>query len=365
MIMMMGTVIMIIRPQKLRHWLLKRIWVDVCLTKILAPTLLYSGGRGRKKKGRGFSGSVHKDSAHQSTWNNGPCFGLERLRVKRSFSGQLQGFIELWPAIWVMGVLRRVQSLAFHQLFRKHPRDPCVVLAGRSVPVVIVLPGQKLTAFQFLRRLTIHGECNSLIQTIARPGSQRATGQNFCWFETLRKQKAPEQYWPRHCLTQLCHGAGGRPRSRSNPSVVSNCVNIKIVSHYPSIVVSTRPRSLTMFTWGHRMSAPSISRTMDCWLVTPGPDGQCVCFRFLWPHGWPLPPPSPLSLPLYYPLPPVEWPLTKTIRCSLPNIQQVTAKTNIRNLPEILSTLNFANHLPRGECNNMDFAGGAALVFAA
>lgn len=112
------------------------------------------------------------------------------------------------------------------------------------------LPGQKLTAFQFLRRLTIHGECNSLIQTIARPGSQRATGQNFCWFETLRKQKAPEQYWPRHCLTQLCHGAGGRPRSRSNPSVVSNCVNIKIVSHYPSIVVSTRPRGLTMFTWG-------------------------------------------------------------------------------------------------------------------
>ena len=108
-----------------------------------------------------------------------------------------------------------------------------------------------MTAFQFLRRLTIHGECNSLIQTIARPGSQRATGQNFCWFETLRKQKAPEQYWPRHCLTQLCHGAGGRPRSRSNPSVVSNCVNIKIVSHYPSIVVSTRLQGLTMFTWGH------------------------------------------------------------------------------------------------------------------
>ena len=39
-----------------------------------------------------------------------------------------------------------------------------------------------------------------------------------------------------------------------------------------------------------------------------------------------------------------------------------TAKTNIRN-PEILNTLNsFANHLPRGECNNMDFA-GSALVY--
>ena len=40
-----------------------------------------------------------------------------------------------------------------------------------------------------------------------------------------------------------------------------------------------------------------------------------------------------------------------------------TAKTNIRN-PEILNTLNSANHLPRGECNNMDFA-DSALVFAA
>ena len=48
---------------------------------------------------------------------------------------------------------------------------PCVVLAGRSVPRRHRLPGQKLTAFQFLRRLTIDGECNSLIQTIARSGS--------------------------------------------------------------------------------------------------------------------------------------------------------------------------------------------------
>ena len=39
-----------------------------------------------------------------------------------------------------------------------------------------------------------------------------------------------------------------------------------------------------------------------------------------------------------------------------------TAKTNIRN-PEILNTLNSsANHLPRGECNNMDFA-GSELVY--
>ena len=77
-------------------------------------------------------------------------------------------------------------------------------------------------------------------------------------------------------------------------------------------------------------------------------------------------PPAPLTplSPSLLPPPPCGVTTDQTIRCSLPNIQQVTAKTNIRN-PEILNTLNFANHLPRGECNNMDFAGGAALVFAA
>ena len=211
MIMMMGTVIMIIRPQKLRHWLLKRIWVDVCLTKILAPTLLYSGGRGRKKKGRGFSGSVHKDSAHQSTWNNGPCFGLERLRVKRSFSGQLQGFIELWPAIWVMGVLRRVQSLAFHQLFRKHPRDPCVVLAGRSVPVVIVYPDKnwQLSSFCGDSQYT-ENVIHWFKQLLARARSERPAktfvGSKRCANKKLLNNIGRVIVW-HNCVT----GLGGDP----------------------------------------------------------------------------------------------------------------------------------------------------------
>ena len=57
-------IIMIIQPQKLRHWFSVDCWV--CLTKILAPTPLNSEGGGGRR-GWGVVGSVHKDSAHQST----------------------------------------------------------------------------------------------------------------------------------------------------------------------------------------------------------------------------------------------------------------------------------------------------------
>ena len=70
--------------------------MDVCLTKILAPTLLKGRGDGGRRGG-GLVGLSTK-TAHTNQPEIMALVLDPGRRVKRSFSGQLQGFIELWPA---------------------------------------------------------------------------------------------------------------------------------------------------------------------------------------------------------------------------------------------------------------------------
>ena len=115
-----------------------------------------------------------------------------------------------------------------------------------------------------------------------------------------------------------------------------------------------------MFTCGQWQPAPSIKRTMNCWLPSMDPSypeiSECpgpghVCFTDPAP-GWPSHPLTPLNpLPLSL-LPP---PSVTTDHPCLP-IPTGYSQKQIRN-PDILNPLNSANHLPGGACNNTDGAG--------
>ena len=68
---------------------------------------------------------------------------LERLKSKEELFRPVTGVHRTVASILSYGSASEGPEFSipsFHQLFRKHPRDPCVVLAGRSVPVVIVYP---------------------------------------------------------------------------------------------------------------------------------------------------------------------------------------------------------------------------------